>query len=129
MVTKELKELEKPCSKEEILEVLKGFTKEKSPGPDGWSVEFYLHYFDLVGQDLCDMVEEMRNRGEVNKKINSTFIALIPKANLARKFEDFRPIALCNLCYKLITKIIARRIQPIISRTLSEEQLGFLKGR
>ena len=129
MVTKELKELEKPCSKEEILEVLKGFTKEKSPGPDGWSVEFYLHYFDLVGQDLCDMVEEMRNKGEVNKKINSTFIVLIPKANLARKFEDFRSIALCNLCYKFITKIIVRRIQPILSRTLSEEQLGFLKGR
>jgi hypothetical protein len=39
---------------------LKGFTKEKSLGPDGWTVEFYLHYFDLVGQDLLDMVEETR---------------------------------------------------------------------
>jgi len=106
----EVKDLEKPCTKEEILEVLKGFTKEKSPRPDGWSVKFYLHYFDLVGQDLLDIVEETRYRGEVKNNINSTFITLIPKENISRKFEDFRLIPLCNLCYNLITKIIARRI-------------------
>jgi hypothetical protein len=43
--------------------------------------------------------------------------------------ETFRPIALCNLCYKIISKIIAKRIRPIMSCTLSEEQFGFLKGR
>jgi hypothetical protein len=74
-------------------------------------------------------VEESRTRGEVIKQLNSTFIALIPKANHPNKFFDFRPIALCNLCYKIITKIIERRIHPILSRALSEEQLGFLKGR
>jgi hypothetical protein len=41
--------LEKPCTKEEILEVLKGFTKDKSHGLDGWTVEFFLRYFELVG--------------------------------------------------------------------------------
>jgi hypothetical protein len=121
--------LEKPCTKEEILEVLKGFTKDKSLGPDGWTVEFFLHYFELVGQDLLEVVEESRLRGEVIKQINSTFIALIPKVNFPRTFSDFRPIALCNLCYKIISKIIAKRIRPILSRALSEEQLGFLKGR
>jgi hypothetical protein len=64
----EVMALEKPCTKEEILEVLNGFTKEKSLGPDGRSVEFYLHYFDLVGQDLLDVVEESRTRGVVKKK-------------------------------------------------------------
>jgi len=47
--------LEKPCTKEEILEVLKGFTKDKSHGPDGQTVEFFLHYFELVGQDLLEI--------------------------------------------------------------------------
>jgi hypothetical protein len=121
--------LEKPCSSEELLEVLKGFSKDKSPGPDGWTVEFFLHFFDLVGKDLLDAVEESRQCGEVIRSLNSTFIALIPKVNSPSSFGDFRPIALCNLCYKIIAKIIARRIRPILSRSLSEEQLGFLKGR
>jgi hypothetical protein len=121
--------LESPCSSEEVLEVLKGFSKDKSPGPDGWTVEFFLHFFELVGKDLLDVVEETRLGGEVIRSINSTFIALIPKVNCPSSFGDFRPIALCNLCYKIIAKIIARRIRPILSRSLSEEQLGFLKGR
>jgi hypothetical protein len=121
--------LEKPCTIEEVLDVLRGFTKDKSPGPDGWTVEFFLHFFDLVANDLLEAVEESRLTGEVNRSMNSTFIALIPKVNGPATFGDFRPIALCNLCYKIISKIIAKRIRPILSRTLSEEQFGFLKGR
>jgi hypothetical protein len=121
--------LESPCTKEEILEVLRGFTKDKSPGPDGWTVEFYLHLFDLLVGDLVEVVEEFRVAGSVNRSINSTFIALIPKANRSASFDDFRSNALCNLCYKIITKIIANCIRPILPRTISEEQFGFLKGR
>jgi hypothetical protein len=121
--------LEKPVSKEEVLEVLKGFAKDKSPGPDGWTVEFYLHFYDLVAKDLLDVVEESHLTGEVNRALNSTFIALIPKVNGPATFEEFRPISLCNLCYKIFSKIIAKRIRPILSRALSEEQFGFLKGR
>jgi hypothetical protein len=58
-----------------------------------------------------------------------TFLALIPKINKPTSFGDFRPIALCNLCYKIIAKLIANRIRPILSRSISDEQLGFLKGR
>ena len=130
MVTEEeVLNLEKPCSREEILEVLKGFTKDKSLGPDGWKVDFFLHFFELVGQDLLDVVEESRIRSKVIKQRNSTFLALIPKVNNPNTFNDFRPIALCNLCYKIIAKVIAKRIRPILSHDLFEEQLGFLKGR
>jgi hypothetical protein len=121
--------LEKVVTLEELLKVLKGFAKDKSPGPDGWTVEFFLFFFDLVGPDLLAMVEDTRLRGEVCRPINSTFLALIPKQNRPITFSDYRPIALCNLCYKIVTKIIAKRIRPILSRSLSEEQLGFLKGR
>jgi hypothetical protein len=74
-------------------------------------------------------VEESRVTGAVNKALNSNFIALIPKVNCPSTLGDFRPIALCNLCYKIISKVLAKRIRPILSRALSEEQLGFLKGR
>jgi hypothetical protein len=121
--------LEKPCTREEILEVLKGFTKDKSPGTDGWTVEFFLHFFELVGHYFLNVVEETRLRGEVIRPINSNFLALIPKVNSPNTFSNYRPIALCNLCYKIIAKVIAKRIRPILSHALSEEQLGFLKGR
>jgi hypothetical protein len=59
MVTEaEARALEAPCTIEEILQVLKGFKKEKSPGPDGWMAELYLHYFDLMAQDLLEAVED-----------------------------------------------------------------------
>jgi len=52
--------IEKLVTKEEVLEVLKGFAKDKSLGPDGWIVEFYLHFYDMVAKDLLDVVEESR---------------------------------------------------------------------
>jgi hypothetical protein len=88
-----------------------------------------MNFFDLVGPDLLELVEDSRIRGKVNGAINSTFLTLIPKFDDPSTFGDFRPIALCNLCYKLISKIIANRVKPILSRFLSFEKLGFLKGR
>jgi len=104
----EVQDLEKRVTNEEVFEVIKGFTRDKSLGPDGWTVEFYSHFFELVGQDVVDMVEETRIKGEIIPVINFTFVALIPKVNKPSVFNDFRPISLCNLCYKFVSKIIAK---------------------
>ena len=82
----------------------------------------------MVGLELIAMVDDTRCRGEVCWLINSTFLALIPKSNKPLSFSDYRSIALCNLCYKIVTNIITKRIRPILSCSPSEEQLGFLKG-
>jgi hypothetical protein len=121
--------LDSPYMLQEVLEALNAFKKDKILGPNGWTVEFFLHFFDLVGDDLLDLVEDSRIRGRFIGALNSTFLTLIPKENKPSTFGDYRPIALCNVCYKLITKIIANMIKPMLSRTLSGEQLGFLKGR
>jgi hypothetical protein len=92
-------------------------------------VEFFKHLFDIVGEDLLEMVEESRIKGFIPGALNSAFITLIPKVNKPNQFGDFRPISLCNLSYRIISKIIADKIKPILSRSLSEEQLGFLQGR
>ena len=121
--------LEHPCTKSKLWEVLNSFTKDKSLGPDGWTVEFFIHCFDLVGDDLLALVDDSRLCGSVNKSLNKTFLTLIPKTNNPSSFGYYRPIALYNLCYKLISNIIANMLKPILSRSLLEEQLGFLKGR
>jgi hypothetical protein len=67
-----------------------------------------------VGTELLEVVEDTRSRDKVISFVNSTFLTLIPKVNNPTTFGDYRPISLCNLCYKLITKIIANRIKPIL---------------
>jgi hypothetical protein len=108
MVNEEEAELlYQPVSLEELKLVLEKFKKERSLGPDGWTSEFFLFFFDLVGSDLLEMVEDSRKKGHLSGGINATFLALIPKANKPVSFDDYRPISLCNLIYKVISKILA----------------------
>ena len=70
-----------------------------------------------------------RVSGFVPPSLNSTFLALIPKKERPSTFADFRPISLCNLLYKLISKIIAVRLKPHLDTHITREQYGFLKDR
>jgi hypothetical protein len=118
-----------PISLDEVQKNLKGFKCSKIPGPDAWTIEFFLAFFDLVGNELLEVVEESRRLGKVSGELNATFIALIPKSDKPDSFDGFRPIALCNLVYKIITKIIATRIKTSLSTGISKEQFVFLEGR
>jgi hypothetical protein len=61
----EAEELYKHVTLTELEAILKMFKKEKSPGPDGWSVELYLHFFEIMGKDLLDLVEETLTSGRI----------------------------------------------------------------
>ena len=100
---------------------LKSFKKDRSPGPDGWPVEFYLHFFDLLGPTLVQTVDLTRISRFIPPALNSTFITLIPKKDKPRSFADFRPISLCNLASKLISKVIALRLKPSLDKHISLE--------
>jgi hypothetical protein len=65
----------------------------------------------------------------IHEPLNSTFISLIPKTDNPSSFDDFRPISLCNCLYKIISKVINKRLKYILSRNISSEQFGFLAGR
>jgi hypothetical protein len=113
---------------DELKKVITKFKIDKSLGPDGWTTEFFIHFFDLVGGDLLDMVEEARLNGNISGGLNSTFIALIPKVNKPQSFGDFRPILLCNLCYKIISKIIANQIKLICPDRSRKNNWVFFKA-
>jgi hypothetical protein len=66
-------------NKAELKETLSNFQKDKSPGPDGWSIEFYLGFYELIGVDLLQVVEESRRNGTMHLPFNTTFLDLIPK--------------------------------------------------
>lgn len=68
---------------EELKEVIHSFNHNKSLGPDGWTIEFYSGFFELIGEDLLEVVEESRRTRVIHAPINATFIALIPKVDKA----------------------------------------------
>jgi hypothetical protein len=74
--------------------ILKGYKASKIPGLDGWTVEFFLDFFYLMGDKIVEMVEESIKKGRVSEALNATFLALIPKSENPSSFSDFRPIAL-----------------------------------
>lgn len=81
-------------SEAKLQEVLHSFQKDKSPGPNGWSIEFFQVFYELIGQDLLAVVEESRPSNHVHAPLNSIFIALIPKSNCPQTMDDFKPISL-----------------------------------
>jgi hypothetical protein len=80
----------------ELKSILSHFKKDKSPGPDGWTVEFYTHFFDLIKDDLLALVENVRTGGRIAGSLNSTFLALIPKLNKPQQFGDYRLLELLH---------------------------------
>ena len=129
MIThEEAPSLIQPITLSEIEGALNSFKKDRSPGLDGWPVEFYLHFFDLLGNELLSAVDCARVSGCIPPSLNSTFLALIPKKENPLTFADFKPISLCNLLYKLISKVIVVWLKPFLDSRISKEQYGFLKN-
>lgn len=113
----------------EIKNTLFALPLDKSPGLDGYSVEFFRSTWDVTGEDVIAAVREFFRNGRLLKDLNTTAIALIPKKPEACKLTDFRPISCCNTIYKLISKIIANRLKPILKECISRKQAAFLKGK
>lgn len=118
-----------PIFEKELYGILKAFSKDKCPGPDGWTIEFFIHFFDIIKNDLIQMIEDSRISRRIHPLISSTLIALIPKKRDADSFLDFRPISLCNISFNIISNIIAERIKGTLATHLSKDQHAFLKGR
>eukprot|EP00253_Pinus_taeda_P028693 PITA_28693 len=116
-------------SLEEVEEAIRSMPNDKAPGPDGFTINFYKACRSIVKQEVWEVVEDSRRSGTILKSLNSTFLALIPKVEEAKTLDKFRPIALCNVIYKIISKVIASRLKTILPGIISEEQSGYVEGR
>ncbi|CAM8965988.1 unnamed protein product [Rhodiola kirilowii] len=102
----------------------------KAPGPDGFSALFFQENWDLVKDDVIQYVLRFLNEGvDFNRETNETLITLIPKTRSPTTFDDFRPISLCNVVMKVITKTLANRLKSVLQECISPCQSAFVPGR
>lgn len=124
-----LEQLELPFLKEEIDEIVVNLPNDKSSGPDGFNNEFIKAFWSLIAQDFYDLCNAFWQGNICLKSINSSFITLIPKSDSPLTVNDYRPISLLNCSVKLLTKILANRLQCCIKRIIHRNQYGFIKSR
>ncbi|KAG7594499.1 Reverse transcriptase zinc-binding domain [Arabidopsis thaliana x Arabidopsis arenosa] len=103
--------------------------RNKTSGPDGYSAEFFKSCWSVVGPEVIEAVREFFSSGQMLNQWNATTIVLIPKIPNASATSDFRPISLCNTIYKVISKLLAGRLQALLPSVISNSQSAFIPGR
>ena len=101
----------------------------KAPGPDGMPPLFYQQYWNLVGDVVCQSVLKFLNTASLPEHLNHTFITLIPKKKHLEFASEFRPISLCNVLYKIFSKVLANRLKRILPKIITKNQSAFTKSR
>ena len=106
----------------EIRDAVFSLHADKAPGPDGFSAGFFHTHWETIGADIVREVQEFFETSKLPPSINETFIRLIPKIQNPKTVADYRPIALCNVYYKIVSKILTKRLQPLLPNIISENQ-------
>ena len=112
-------------SREEVELALKQMAPLKAPGPNGMPPIFFQKFWNTVGDDVVEAVLLCLNSGTILPSLNHTFISLIPKVKSPEYVIEFRPIALCNIVYKLVSKVLANRLRKVLPHIISNFQSAF----
>ena len=118
--------LSKIPSPEEIKEVVFSIGSNKAPGPDGMSVHFFKCYWNIIGGEVIEANTTFFQRGHMLKEINHSFIVLIPKGSNAAIVSQYRPKSLCNVLYKIFSKLQANKLKQILPKLISPSQTTFV---
>jgi len=116
-------------SEDEIFQAIFSLNKDSAPGPDGFGALFFQTYWSIIKLDVTKAVLQFFSTGWILPNFNSNNIVLIPKTNNAGTINDYRPIAIANFKFKIISKILADRLAKIMPAITSVQQRGFIKGR
>jgi hypothetical protein len=126
----DLSSLEAPFSEKEVRDTIGALSSDKAPGPDGFTGKFYKYCWHIIKSDLLAAMNSL-HQGNAHKLgiLNSAYLALLPKKDVALSARDFRPISLIHSFAKLVTKMLANRLGPYLQELVTTNQSAFVRGR
>ncbi|XP_019196311.1 PREDICTED: uncharacterized protein LOC109190291 [Ipomoea nil] len=119
----------RPFELADVKEALFAMAPDKAPGPDGMNPGFYQHFWDIVGSDISTFILNCLNNRVFPSGLNDTDVVLIPKKKVPEMITDFRPIALSNVIYRIMAKMITQRMKPLMEKIISGSQSAFIPDR
>uniref|UniRef100_A0A803NLI6 Reverse transcriptase domain-containing protein n=1 Tax=Cannabis sativa TaxID=3483 RepID=A0A803NLI6_CANSA len=114
---------------DEVKQAVFAIPGNKAPGPDGYSSFFFQDNWNLIGVEVCEVITSFLHSGNLLREINLIMLTLIPKSKCPNSVGDYRPIAYCNVLYKVATKLICKRLKSVLPFLVSQNQSGFVQGR
>jgi hypothetical protein len=122
-------QLMKFFSAEDVRKALFPVGDLKAPGVDGLHAIFFKKCWHILGDSLTKEVLEGVNNKTIPGDWNDLVIVLIPKVENLELVPQYRPISLCNVLYKVISKMIALRLKQVLDDIISPAQSAYVSGR
>ncbi|XP_019094473.1 PREDICTED: uncharacterized protein LOC109129898 [Camelina sativa] len=121
--------LMRPFTGEEVVGTVKCMGSFKAPGPDGFQPVFYQKCWETVGSSVTKFVLDFFESGVLPESTNDALLVLIAKVAKPERITQFRPVSLCNVLFKIITKMMVLRLKTVISKLIGPAQSSFIPGR
>ena len=118
-----------PLTQLEVAEAMKQLPAGKAPGVDAIPSEFYQELWEDIETDVFNFVTESVTQACISEELNVSKIALLPKTEDRSRIQNFRPISLLNTMYKLVAKVYANRMKPLLHHWIIPSQTGFVPNR
>ncbi|GKV47623.1 hypothetical protein SLEP1_g54507 [Rubroshorea leprosula] len=112
--------LEVPFNEEEVKQAVWNCESAKAPGPNGFNFKFIKEMWEVLKDDTMGFVTDFHKHGKLVRGINNSFIVLVPKFSNPQKIEEFKPISLVGVMYKVIAKLLACRLSSVLKGIIRE---------
>lgn len=121
--------LNRPVTEVEIHEAVKQMGPYKAPRPGGFPPCIFQRYWHIMGPVVVEAVQGMFTLGKLLPNMNEALIYLIPKVTQPKTLAQLQPISLCNVITKIVSKILANKLKPVMASLTSPMQSSSIPGR